>query len=155
MLAEPGHFSQYSKTSFRHWGMKVVWPFVWFERRLALKIGLVAVRIAIDGGDGVGRSVTANGRVTGGCVTSDIPPLTVNQERERGLRQNANWRRSRSFSPATGASQSHNNGEDNSLDRDHTTRQGQTVASKRRRSAHLTLKKQEIKETETGFRQRT
>jgi len=49
VLAELGHLLQYSKTSFRHWGMKAEWPFAWVERRLALKIGLVAARVvAID-----------------------------------------------------------------------------------------------------------
>ena len=43
--------------------MKVEWPFAWAERRLALKIGLVAVRVVMDG-DGAGQSVTGNGGVT-------------------------------------------------------------------------------------------
>ena len=50
MLAELGHLSQYSKTIFRHWGIKAACPLAWAERRLALKIGLVAVRVAIDSG---------------------------------------------------------------------------------------------------------
>lgn len=60
MLAELGHLSQYSKTTFRHWGMKAECPLAWVERRLALKIGLVAVRVAMEGGE----SVTENGGVT-------------------------------------------------------------------------------------------
>ena len=60
-MAELGHLSQYSKTTFRHWGMKAECPFAWAERRLALKIGLVAVRVAMDDG---GESVTENGGVT-------------------------------------------------------------------------------------------
>ena len=63
MFAELGHLSQYSKTSFRHWGMKAECPFAWVERRLALKIGLVAARVVMNGG-GAGRSVTENGGVT-------------------------------------------------------------------------------------------
>ena len=61
-MAELGHLSQYSKTSFRHWGMKAECPFAWVERRLALKMGLVAVRVAMDGD--AGGSVTENGGVT-------------------------------------------------------------------------------------------
>ena len=80
MFAELGHLSQYSKTSFRHWGMKVECPFAWVERRLALKIGLVAARVVMDGG----RCWAERDREWRGdeCVTSDNPsPLTVNQER--------------------------------------------------------------------------
>lgn len=49
MLAELGHLSQYSTTTFRHCRMKAECPFAWAERRPALKIGLVAVRVAMDG----------------------------------------------------------------------------------------------------------
>jgi hypothetical protein len=80
VLAEPGHFSQYSKTTFRHWGMKAVCPFAWVERRLPLKIGLVAVRVAMD--EGAGASVTENGRVTNECVTSDNAPPSYSQPRK-------------------------------------------------------------------------
>ena len=63
VLAELGQFSQYSKTIFRHWGMKAVCPLALVERRPALKIGFVAVRVAIDT-DKAGMSVTENGWVT-------------------------------------------------------------------------------------------
>ena len=42
--------------------MKAECPFAWVERRLALKMGLVAVRVAMDGD--AGGSVTENGGVT-------------------------------------------------------------------------------------------
>ena len=64
MFEELGHLSQYSKTTFRHWGMKAEWPFAWVEQRLALKIGLVAARVVMDGRTVLGLGVTENGGVT-------------------------------------------------------------------------------------------
>lgn len=81
MLDEPGHFSQYSKTIFRHWGMKAVCPFAWVERRLPLKTGLVAVRVAMN--EGAGASVTEDGGVTNERVTSDNDPPSYSQPRKR------------------------------------------------------------------------
>jgi hypothetical protein len=141
VLAELGHLSQYSTTSFRHWGMKAECPFAWVERRPARKIGLVAVRVAMDGARG--RCWGERDREWRGddVVTGDSPsPLTVNQERtwslpERQLEKVA-------FTLCSHRRVSHNNGKNNSLDRDHrgyTTRQGQAAASQRRRTAHLRL----------------
>jgi hypothetical protein len=53
VLVEVGHLSQYSKTIFRHWGVKTACPLAWVERRPALKIGLVAVLVAINAGNDV------------------------------------------------------------------------------------------------------
>ena len=80
MFDELGHLSQYSKTSFRHWGMKAEWPFAWVERRLALKIGLVAARVVMDGGGCWGE----RDREWRGddCVTGDRPLPSCGQPRK-------------------------------------------------------------------------
>ena len=48
VLADDGHFSQYSKTSFRICGIKATWPFDGREASDARRTGRIAAEAMVD-----------------------------------------------------------------------------------------------------------